>query len=50
VQQSIYIRVKRANQTIFLYAEPSDSVGDVKGKIAAINKVYTTYKILFILI
>lgn len=37
--QSMYIRVKRANQTIFIYAEPSDSIVDVKTKIAAINKV-----------
>jgi hypothetical protein len=37
--QSIYIRVKRANQTVFLYAEPSDSVGEVKNKLAHINKV-----------
>lgn len=37
--QSIYIRVKRANQTVFLYAEPSDSVGDVKNKLFHINKV-----------
>jgi len=34
---SIYIRVKRKNQTIFLYTDASEKVADVKAKIAKIN-------------
>jgi len=33
------VRVKRANQTIFLNTEPTETVNDLKAKIAAINKV-----------
>ncbi|ELR14939.1 ubiquitin family protein [Acanthamoeba castellanii str. Neff] len=34
----IYIRVKRKNQTIFLYADASEKVADLKGKLAKINE------------
>merc|ERR1739845_208795 len=33
-----YIRVKRKNQTIFLYADASEKVADLKGKLAKINE------------
>jgi len=36
---SMYIRVKRTNQTIFLYEEPTDTVHAVKNKLAVITKV-----------
>eukprot|EP01112_Ceratiomyxa_fruticulosa_P007284 TRINITY_DN1886_c0_g1_i3.p1 TRINITY_DN1886_c0_g1~~TRINITY_DN1886_c0_g1_i3.p1 ORF type:complete len:101 (-),score=19.64 TRINITY_DN1886_c0_g1_i3:172-474(-) len=36
---SMYVRVKRAKQTIFLYVEPTDLVQEVKHKIASINKI-----------
>ncbi|KAH3763244.1 hypothetical protein Pelo_4905 [Pelomyxa schiedti] len=32
----IYVRVKRANQCIFLLCEPADTVGAVKSKVAAV--------------
>eukprot|EP01114_Cavostelium_apophysatum_P007018 TRINITY_DN1867_c0_g1_i1.p1 TRINITY_DN1867_c0_g1~~TRINITY_DN1867_c0_g1_i1.p1 ORF type:complete len:103 (-),score=26.57 TRINITY_DN1867_c0_g1_i1:84-392(-) len=35
---SIYIRAKRTNQTIFLYAEPSDTIATIKKKISSITK------------
>lgn len=35
---SMYIRVKRTNQTIFLYVEPTNTIGEVKKKISAIIK------------
>lgn len=37
-QASTYIRVKRTNQTIFLYVEPTETLVDVKKKISAIVK------------
>ena len=33
---SLYIRVKRSNQTIFLHVEPMDTFQDVKGKLKVI--------------
>jgi len=33
----MYIRVKRKNQTIFLYSDASEKVADVKAKVAKIN-------------
>lgn len=33
------MRAKRANQTIFLNTEPTDTISDVKLKISSINKV-----------
>jgi len=35
----MYVRVKRKNQTMFVYAEPSDTVGALKGKIEGIVQV-----------
>jgi len=37
----MYLRCKRTNQTIFLYAEPTDTIVDVKRKISAIVKTPT---------
>jgi hypothetical protein len=34
----MYIRVKRKNQTIFLYTDQTEKIADVKGKIAKINE------------
>lgn len=36
---SLYVRVKRANQTIFLNSEPTDTVHDLKTKLSGITKV-----------
>jgi hypothetical protein len=36
--QSLYLRVKRQKQTIFLYTEPTETIKVVLDKIAAINK------------
>lgn len=33
----MYVRVKRHKQTIFLYTEPTESVADLKKKVAEIN-------------
>eukprot|EP01031_Cornospumella_fuschlensis_P031410 gene31410-37968_t len=33
---SMYIRLKRKNQTIFLHVEPSNSFGQIKARIAEI--------------
>jgi len=41
LMQSIYVRVKRGHQTIFLNTEPTDTVNDVKGKLSGISKVPT---------
>lgn len=35
----MYVRVKRQKQTIFLYTEPTESVADLKKKVAEINGV-----------
>lgn len=35
------MRVKRANQTVFLNSEPTDTVHDLKSKLSGINKVPT---------
>lgn len=35
----MYVRVKRKNQTMFIYAEPSETVDSLKRKIEAIVKV-----------
>jgi len=34
---TMYIRVKRKNQTIFLYTDGNEKVADVKAKLAKIN-------------
>ena len=36
---SDYVRIKRKNTTIFLYVLLSDTAGDVRAKISAVNKV-----------
>ncbi|GAM19482.1 hypothetical protein SAMD00019534_026570, partial [Acytostelium subglobosum LB1] len=36
---ALYFRVKRAEQTIFLQAEPTDTVQKLKGDVAIINKL-----------
>lgn len=36
--QSQYVRVKRKNQTVFLYADPGEKIIDVKRKLAKINE------------
>jgi len=33
-----YVRVKRKNQTVFLYADPGEKIIDVKRKLAKINE------------
>ncbi len=35
----MYIRVKRTNQTIFLYVEPNETINEVRKKIASILKL-----------
>jgi len=35
---SQYVRVKRKNQTVFLYADPGEKIIDVKRKLAKINE------------
>ena len=35
---SLYVRVKRQAQTIFLHVEPSDSFSIIKEKLAQINQ------------
>lgn len=35
----MYVRVKRHKQTVFLYTEPTESVADLKKRIAEINSV-----------
>mmetsp|Transcript_4081 Transcript_4081/g.11852 ORF Transcript_4081/g.11852 Transcript_4081/m.11852 type:complete len:107 (+) Transcript_4081:70-390(+) len=37
----MYVRVKRKNQTMFIYVEPSDTVDALKRKIEGIMKVPT---------
>jgi hypothetical protein len=36
---SIYVRVKRRNQTMFIYTEPAETVDALKAKISQIVKV-----------
>eukprot|EP00302_Diacronema_sp_CCMP2436_P024690 CAMPEP_0179913456 /NCGR_PEP_ID=MMETSP0983-20121128/493_1 /TAXON_ID=483367 /ORGANISM="non described non described, Strain CCMP 2436" /LENGTH=102 /DNA_ID=CAMNT_0021815493 /DNA_START=645 /DNA_END=953 /DNA_ORIENTATION=- len=38
----MHLRVKRKNQTMFIWAEPTESVESLKGKIEAIVKVSIT--------
>eukprot|EP00802_Teleaulax_amphioxeia_P029379 Tamp_31448.p1 GENE.Tamp_31448~~Tamp_31448.p1 ORF type:complete len:120 (+),score=31.07 Tamp_31448:49-360(+) len=38
---SMYVRVKRQRQTIFLHCEPTDTILHLKKKIQAINNVET---------
>ena len=35
----MYVRVKRHKQTVFIYTEPTESVADLKKRIAEINGV-----------
>ena len=38
---SMYIRLKRKNQTVFMHVEPSDSFGSVKQRVAELFAVET---------
>mmetsp|Transcript_4133 Transcript_4133/g.10682 ORF Transcript_4133/g.10682 Transcript_4133/m.10682 type:complete len:108 (-) Transcript_4133:166-489(-) len=48
MSQQMYVRVKRKNQTIFMYVEPSETVEAVKGKIEGVMKVPASEMRLFI--
>jgi hypothetical protein len=39
MHKSMYVRVKRPKQTIFLNVEPSDSIATVKGKVSQLSSV-----------
>lgn len=39
---AMYVRVKRKNQTLFVYYEPSETVVALKGKLESIVKVSTS--------
>ena len=39
---SMYIRIKRRNQTMFLHVEPSSSFADIKKRIAQNNNMDVT--------
>jgi hypothetical protein len=45
---SMYIRLKRKNQTIFLHVEPSNSFGQVKQRVAEIVGVSDPTKIMLL--
>lgn len=45
---SMYIRLKRKNQTIFLHVEPSNSFGQVKTRVAEILGVADASKIMLV--
>ena len=36
---SMYVRVKRKKQTVFLTCEPSDTILDLKRKLSSINSL-----------
>jgi hypothetical protein len=34
----MYVRVKRGNQTVFMYCEPHDTVAHLKAKLSVVTK------------
>ena len=45
---SMYVRLKRKNQTIFLHVEPSNSFGQIKSRIAEIVGISDPTKIMLL--
>ncbi len=45
---SMYVRLKRKNQTIFLHVEPSNSFGQIKSRIAEIVGMSDPTKIMLL--
>eukprot|EP01102_Stenamoeba_stenopodia_P007091 TRINITY_DN1981_c0_g1_i1.p1 TRINITY_DN1981_c0_g1~~TRINITY_DN1981_c0_g1_i1.p1 ORF type:complete len:140 (-),score=22.29 TRINITY_DN1981_c0_g1_i1:118-537(-) len=39
IMASMYVRVKRQKQTVFLHTDPAETIADIKGKLAQILSV-----------